>query len=477
MSTLTVSVMPTKKLAAGFGSRLALGAGRALQRPGTVALVGAGLGAAKGMLSPGYEYDENGTPHEKSRLTGALGGAMTGGLIGAGVGYGGRALATRGFLGSGMQRASTGRTDAMLTSRRNAGLPVHNAEVMSPGAPMPSNLRSVPAKISVASVQIMPPPRAMPAMPFRHGTSQQKTLTFVNGVTHQADHILPVHHPEHGMGYEVHNGAERNFVPHDMVAKIAQLKLAYNHFYVVADQSGKGFIGMYKGVSKHASADGAPRASFDLHAPGCQPIEIAFDMRKLAGIAPLITTDGKHVTERAQIAHTKVGQKLANDLMAQQMAQAPAVEPTGGAPGAVDPMAAAAPAAPAGGQIDPAILQAIIQQGLLEGNPLAEQLAAAMQQSAAPAGGSAPAAGGQPAAGESEEGDEKSEKKPPFGGKGEKSEKGEDDEKSEKSEKSEKGEDDEKDEKNGPPEKDAAAACRKSAPMKMPAMKAKKSAK
>jgi hypothetical protein len=475
MSTLTVSVMPTKKLAAGFGSRLALNAGRALQRPGTVALVGAGLGAAKGMLSPGYDYDENGTPHEKSRFTGALGGAMTGGLIGAGVGYGGRALATRGLLGTGMQRASTGRTDAMLTSRRNAGLPVHNAEVMSPSAPLPANIRTVP-KISVASVQILPPPRAVPAMPFRHGVSQQKTLTFVNGVTHQADHILPVHHPEHGMGYEVHNGAERNFVPHDMVAKIAQLKLAYNHFYVVADQSGKGFIGMYKGVSKHASADGAPRASFDLHAPGCQPIEIAFDMRKLAGIAPLITSDGKHVTERAQIAHTKIGQKLANDLMAQQMAQAPAVEPTGGVPGAVDPAAAAAPAAPAG-QIDPAILQAIIQQGLLEGNPLAEQLAAAMQQGAAPAGGEAPAAGGPPAAegeeGGEDEGDEKSEKKPPFGGKGEKSEKGEDDEKGEKSEK---GEDDEKDEKKGPPEKDAAA-CRKGAPMKMPAMKAKKSAK
>lgn len=396
MSTLTVSVMPTKKLAAGgWGQRLMGWGGAALRNPGTTALVGAGLGAAKGMASPGYDYDENGVPHEKSRIGGALRGAVSGGALGAGIGYGGRFLANRGALGAGMQ-----------------------------------------AQMKTQSVQIMPPPRAVPAMPFRHGVSQQKTLTFVNGVTHQADHILPVHHPEHGMGYEVHNGAERNFVPHDMVAKIAQLKLAYNHFYVVADQSGKGFIGMYKGVSKHASADGAPRASFDLHAPGCQPIEIAFDMRKLAGIAPLITSDGKHVTERAQIAHTKIGQKLASDLMAQQMAQAPAVEPTGGMPGAVDPMAAAAPAAPAGGQIDPAILQAIIQQGLLEGNPLAEQLAAAMQQAQAPAAGGEAPAGGPPAA-----------------------------------------EDDEKDEKKGPPEKDAAACRKGCAPVKMPVMKAKKSVK
>ena len=476
------------------------GIGRALAHPGMMMGGGAALGAAHGLLAPGYSYDENGNPHQRSRIMSALGEGALGAGLGAGVGFGGRALARGGYLGdeamAGVHHATPGGGNGLPANppappNAPASLPAHAPPAMPTIPAHPSQALTAvthpPSSVSTvmhpghASTVTMPPltPPSTVMLPPSAGLTQIKAVPHSPGVSRfevPASEVPDANPPSrliNSVGPQEVNAAysappapmalppspntdgrifdltasrggwmsnkkgsappmgsstpgfveswfREDFHPSREKEQAAQnarlkseaataradnasidkspmqastkmssapLKLAYNTFYLVLDQEKKAFIGMYKGVSKHASKDGAPRASFDLHAPGMQPVEIAFDMRKLAGIEPLLMPDGSPVTERQNIGLTAAGQKMANDMMAANAAAAPPMEMTGGAPGPVaSPMAGAMDPS----QIDPQILQAIIEQGLAEGNPMASQLLAAMQAGAAPAPMGAP---------------------------------------------------------------------------------------
>jgi hypothetical protein len=97
---------------------------------GRAARIGGGLGAAVGVLAPGEEKDENGNVVQKSRIGGALHGA----LAGAGAGLAGNFAKNRmigtGLLGNGMPH-TTARSNHM------AGRAAATPAAAAPGAQVP----------------------------------------------------------------------------------------------------------------------------------------------------------------------------------------------------------------------------------------------------------------------------------------------------------------------------------------------------
>jgi len=301
-----------------FGGRMGAWGNRLGSIRGMAGL-GAAVGAAKGLIAPGVEYDEQGRPHRKSRIGAALSGAGTGALVGGGVGVLGKATGAGKALGNWGAKVDAGTANAPDWMHS-----VHEGAGGGQSQFRADDLATRPAKAAMAPNQVNIPASTQNV----YHVTQKNGVGFkftVHGHDPRTGDIHGLYHAPDGSKQQTSFNAAHvasmkplNIsMPQDTSPmqtatisrpqpKAAALRLVRDDIYLVAATNGEGFIGTYKG----ASAD--DRAVFLLHAPGVQSVEAAFDMRKLAHISPVINTKtGSVARSRDELPFTHEGQKLA----------------------------------------------------------------------------------------------------------------------------------------------------------------------